>query len=233
MAGPAILAVIFDVDGVLCESEPFITEAAITVLRDHYGVDATADEFRPFTGTGEARFVTGVAEQHGLQLDPDVAKAQVYEIYPAVIRGRLRATPGVRAFIEACRAAGLRLAVASSADRVKVDANLGEIGLPVDRFDTLVSGTDVTRQKPDPDVFQLAARRLNVVPARSLVIEDATNGLIAAKRAGMRALGIASTFTPGQLQEAGADYVASDFTDVPAALCAELGIAPISTAGQM
>jgi beta-phosphoglucomutase len=226
MTDRAIRAVIFDVDGVLCESEPFITEAAIAVLRDHYGVHAAPEEFRPFTGTGEARFITGVAEQHGLQLDPDVAKAQIYEIYPAIIRGRLKATPGVKLFVAACRAAGLRLAVASSADRVKVDANLDEIGLPADRFDALVSGTDVMRQKPDPDVFELAAQRLGVAPARSLVIEDATNGIVAAKRAGMRAMGVTSTFAAAELVEAGADDIASDFTDVPATLCAELGIAP-------
>jgi HAD superfamily hydrolase (TIGR01509 family) len=214
----SIRAVIFDMDGVLCDSEPFINEAAIGVLRDRYGIVTEPAEYLPFTGTGDARYITAVAREHGLELEPERAKAELYERYLATIRGRLQPTPGAREFVAACRDAGLGTALASSADAVKVDANLAEIGIDLAAFDVIVSGQDVTRRKPAPDIFLLAAERLRVPPGSCLVIEDALTGVRAAKAAGMRCLALTTSFGADQLAGAGADVVAADFTDVPAGL---------------
>jgi len=226
MAPRSTRSVIFDMDGVLCDSEPFISEAAIALLHDRYGVTTTPEEYRPFVGTGEARFVTGVAEQHGLSLDPDRAKADLYDRYVAIIHGRLHPLPGLHGFLGACRDAGLRLALASSADPVKIEANLAEIGVKRSGFDAVVSGIDVTRRKPAPDIFLLAAERLDTPPGRCLVVEDAPSGVLAAKQARMRCLGLATSFTPEQLEAAGADFVARDFTDIPSRVYRELGAGP-------
>ncbi len=232
MPTPPTRYVIFDMDGVLCDSEPFISEAAIGLLRDRYGVATTPGEYRPFVGTGEARFVTGVAEQHGLLLDPDRAKAELYDRYVAIIHGRLQPLPGLHGFLGSCRAAGLRLALASSADPVKIEANLAEIGVDRSGFDAIVSGLDVTRRKPAPDIFLLAAERLGASPGRCLVVEDAPNGVAAAKQAGMRCLGLTTSFTHGQLEDSGADFVARDFTDIPSGVYRELGARPAPTEGK-
>lgn len=141
------------------------------------GHHVTADDFRPFIGTGEDRFIGGVAESRGISLDPVRDKARTYEIYLDLIRGRLQPLAGVHQFVRACRAKGLALAVASGADRVKVDANLREVGLPPDLFDTIVDGTQVNRKKPAPDIFLEACRRLLLLPSACLVIEDAVTGV--------------------------------------------------------
>src|SRR5438552_13212684 len=116
-------------DGVLVNSEQFIADAAIAMFAEK-GHQVRREELRPFIGTGEDRFIGGVAERRGITLDPLRDKARTYEIYIELIRGKLQALPGARAFIMDCRRRGLALAVASGADAVKVEANLREVGLP-------------------------------------------------------------------------------------------------------
>lgn len=206
-----IQAIIFDMDGVLVDSEPFIREAATRMLAEH-GLAVQPEDFKPFVGAGEDRFVGGPAEKYGLSLDIPSAKARTYAIYDEITRGRLEPLAGAREFIAAARGMGLRLAVASSADRIKVGINLREIGIPPESFDAIVTGEDVVNKKPSPDIFLLAAERLGVPAADCIVVEDAVNGVAAAKAAGMRCLGLTTSFTPTQL--AGADWIAPDLAAI-------------------
>ena len=96
----------------------------------------------------------------------------------------------------------MRIAVASSADAIKIEANLRKIGLPRPLWDAVVTAEDVTVRKPAPDIFLEAARRLGVAPARCVVIEDAVNGIQAAKAAGMRCVAVASSFPAAALHQA-------------------------------
>jgi len=212
---PPIQAVIFDMDGVLCDSEPFICEAARGMFKELYGLDARREDFLPFVGTGENRYIGGVAERYGLDIDIDKSKARTYEIYLRIIRGRLQPMIGVGEFIDWCRRLGLKIAVATSADLVKMQGNLREIGLPPELFDAVVTGLDIKRKKPAPDIFLLAASRLGLEPARCLVVEDAPNGIRAAKSAGCKCLALTSSFAEGELLAAGADRVSPDFSAVP------------------
>jgi len=204
--------VIFDMDGVLVDSEPFIIEAARRMFGEH-GVAVRAEDFHPFTGMGENRFIGGVAEKYGFRLELERDKKRTYDIYLEIIRGRLGPLPGAREFIARCRRLGKRMAVASSADRRKVSGNLGEIGIGAELFDAVVTGEDVENKKPAPDIFLLAAERIGVDPGECLVIEDAPSGVQAAKAAGSRCLGILSSFTAEKL--AGADFYAADLAGVP------------------
>jgi len=102
------------------------------------------------------------------------------------------------------------LAVASSADRVKVEGNLRALGLPSGTFDAVVVGEDIVRKKPAPDIFLMASRRLGLEPGVCLVIEDAVSGVAAAKAAGARCLGITTSFSADRLTAAGADWTAAD-----------------------
>jgi HAD superfamily hydrolase (TIGR01509 family) len=92
--------------------------------------------------------------------------------------------------------------VASSADRVKVAANLQKIDLPVDSWDAVVTGEDVLAKKPAPDIFLKAASKLGLAPGECTVIEDAVNGIQAALAAGMRCVAVAQSFAPERLQAA-------------------------------
>jgi HAD superfamily hydrolase (TIGR01509 family) len=210
-ASPPIEAVIFDMDGVLTDSEPLINEAAVAMFRER-GVPARPEDFRPFVGTGEDRYLGGVAELHGVALDLAEAKRRTYEIYLALVPTRLRAFPGAVELVRACRASGLKVAVASSADRIKIDANLARIGLPPAEWDALVSAEAVTHKKPAPDIFLAAARLLAVSPSACVVVEDAVNGVQAARAAGMRCVAVAHSFPPEEL--AAADRVFPRIADL-------------------
>lgn len=224
----SLRGIIFDMDGVLCASEPFIAQAAIAMFARRFGVSVQPEEFHDFVGTGEDRFLGGVAERRGLDLRLPADKELTYDCYDALVRGHLLPLPGVTGFIAAARAAGLRLAVASAADRRKVETNLREIGVGPERFDVVVTGSDVTRKKPAPDGFLLAAERLGLLPDQCLVIEDAVNGIQAAKAAGSLALGLTTSFPAERLRAAGAWATAPDLSAVPPLVQKALGM-PTST----
>ena len=209
--------VIFDVDGVLVLSEHFIAEAAIRMFAEK-GHVVREDEFRPFIGMGEDRFIGGVAEDRGIPLDPARDKARTYAIYDELVRGRLAPVAGARDFVLACRARGLAVALASGADAVKVRANLREAQLTAATFDAFVDGTQVARKKPAPDIFVEACRQLALPPSDCLVIEDAVSGVAAAKAAGTRCLALTTSFDAAALSAA--DWTAPDLAHVPAAALA-------------
>ncbi|MGO8702664.1 MAG: HAD family hydrolase [Candidatus Brocadiia bacterium] len=207
--------VIFDMDGVLCDSEPFIYEASRRMFVETYGINPKAEDFFPFVGAGEDRFIGGVAEKYGIRLDAARDKARTYVIYLEIIRGRLKPLPGVGEFVRRCRERRLKIAVASAADAVKVNGNLHQIGLTAETFDAILTGNDVRRKKPDPEIFLAAAARLGLRAENCLVIEDAVNGLRAGKTAGAVCLGITTKFDAATLRAAGADWTAPDLAHAP------------------
>jgi beta-phosphoglucomutase len=191
-------AVIFDMDGVLTDSEPLINAAAVAMFRER-GLVVQPEDFFPFVGTGENRYIGGVAEHYGFPLEIADAKKRTYEIYLGLVPRKLRAFPGVQELVGACKRAGLKIAVASSADLIKIEANLRQIGLPPDSWGAIVSAEDATHKKPAPDLFLAAAHKLGIAPTDCVVIEDAINGIQAAKAAGMRCVAVAQTFPADQL----------------------------------
>ena len=100
--------------------------------------------------------------------------------------------------VDSLRAAGVRLAVASSSPRAAIDALLVAIGL-ASAFDAVVSGEEVAEGKPAPDIFRLAAERLDVATEECVVIEDSPHGLDGARRAGMRTIAVRTRYTAGQV----------------------------------
>lgn len=198
---PRRAAVIFDMDGVLTDSEPIINAAAVAMFHER-GVIVRPEDFLPFVGTGEDRYIGGVAEQYGIALDLPAAKRRTYEIYLSFVPDRLNAFPGAVELVKSCRKAGALCAVASSADRIKIDANLHKIGLPPEEWSAIICGDDVPRKKPAPDIFLAAARKLGVQPNDCVVIEDAVHGVDAAKAAGMRCVAVAQTFPAQDLKHA-------------------------------
>jgi beta-phosphoglucomutase len=206
-----ICGVIFDMDGVLTDSEPLINAAAIAMFKEQ-GLVVQPGDFLPFVGAGENRYIGGVAEKYGFPLDLPAAKRRTYEIYLELVPSQLKAFPGAIELVHACRRADLRLAVASSADEVKIVANLRQIGLPPDSWDVVVTGDDVVLKKPAPDIFLAAAAKLGLLAAQCVVVEDAVNGVQAAKAAGMRCVAVAQTFPATLLGSA--DLVRQDIAAV-------------------
>jgi HAD superfamily hydrolase (TIGR01509 family) len=203
-------AVVFDMDGVLCDSEAASRECGVAVLKDLYGVEAEVEDFASFTGMGEGRFLGGVAEKYGVTgFDEGKAKEAFFELY--LYGGYLRSVapyPGVKSLVGRLRDAGLKVGVASAADKVKVLGNLTAIGLAEDGvFDFVTSSDDIVNKKPAPDVFLACAKGLGVEPGRCVVIEDAVAGVVAAKAAGMRCVAVETSLGGELLSQAGADIV--------------------------
>ena len=203
-------AVLFDMDGVLVDSEEYLAEAAIKMFAERHGIAVKAEDFLPFVGAGEDRYLGGVAQKYGVPFDRDVDKARTYALYSDLVRGRMKELPGAAAFVRECRRRGLKTALATSADRTKMEANFRELGLGPDDFDAVVNGLDVVRKKPFPDIYLEAARLVGADPKRCLVVEDAITGIEAAKAAGCACLALTTSFPEASLRYAGADYVAAN-----------------------
>ncbi len=219
-------AVLFDLDGTLCDSEPFIAAAAAEALRRRYGIPVTAADFAPFVGSGDDRFIAGAAERYGITADISIDKPLTYEVYLELIAGALQPIDGGAAFLATLREAGLRTALATGSSRPKLDGNLAAIGIPESAFDAVISAEQVCRKKPDPETFLVAAAALGVEPARCLVVEDADNGVRAGVAAGATVLGITSSQTAEALLAAGAETTARDFTALPPQILLALGLLP-------
>jgi HAD superfamily hydrolase (TIGR01509 family) len=126
--------------------------------------------------------------------------------YREVAAGKIALMDGVRAVLDRLTARGVRLAIGSSSVRTNLDLTVRECGLE-GRFAAIASLEDIRRGKPDPEVFLVAARKAGVAPARSVVFEDAPVGIMAAKAAGMLAVGVGTTHPLASLRDAGADLV--------------------------
>ncbi len=207
-----IKGVLFDMDGVLVDTEEYICMAAIEMFRRE-GLEVRADDFLPFVGKGENMYLGGVAEKYNFTLDIDLAKKSTYSIYEEMVHGKLSPLPGVLSFIEKAKARGLKLAVATSADRVKMEINLQNIGISENVFDATVNGLEVERKKPFPDIFELAAKRIGLKPDECLVVEDAVSGVEAAKKARAKCLGLTTSFTGEELAKA--DWISNTLADAP------------------
>jgi HAD superfamily hydrolase (TIGR01509 family) len=207
-----IRGILFDMDGVLVDSEPFICKSAVLMFGE-LGLKVSPEDFIPFVGMGENRYIGGVAEKYGLKIDIKKVKARTYVIYKTIIKGKLTALPGVREFIGKGRKKGLKLAVATSADHVKMEANLNEINLLPDLFNATVNGLEVEHKKPHPDIYLKASEKLGLKPEECLVVEDAPSGIKAAVAAGCKCLAVTSSFPKNKLAEA--DWICDSLLSVP------------------
>uniref|UniRef100_A0A0D6R229 Uncharacterized protein n=1 Tax=Araucaria cunninghamii TaxID=56994 RepID=A0A0D6R229_ARACU len=211
-----VSAVLFDMDGVLCNSEEASRLAAVDMFAE-MGVQVTPDDFIPFMGTGEANFLGGVAKVKGVKdFDPRVAKELFYEIY---LKKYARPNsglgyPGALDLIMQCKKEGLKVAVASSADRKKIDANMAAAGIPLSNFDAIIGADSFMNLKPAPDIFLAAAKALNVPPNECVVIEDAVAGIQAANAAKMRCIAVTTTLSEEKLWQAGTSLVRRDIGNI-------------------
>jgi HAD superfamily hydrolase (TIGR01509 family) len=187
-------AVLWDLDGTLVDSEDFHWQSWQHALGLD-GVSVTFDQFRATFGQRNDRILRGWlgpdAPVDRIERIADAKEAEYRRL--ADVHG-LTPLPGAREWLERLRAEGWRQAIASSAPRQNVDVMLRALHLE-SFFDTIVSSEDVTRGKPDPQVFLTAAKRLDAAPSQSVVVEDAAAGIEAARRAGMRSIGVSRTTT--------------------------------------
>jgi HAD superfamily hydrolase (TIGR01509 family) len=205
----AAQAVIFDMDGVIVDSEPYSMQALIDILRQ-YGIDPTEAEIRRSYGRRIRDDFADYFSRYGVTAHLETAIARKEARYYHLAAGHLKPFPGVMRLLKRLRARGHGLALASSGDRVKVAFGMQALSLD-GTFEAVVCGNDVTRSKPDPEIYLLAAQRLKIPPAACVAIEDAPAGVEAAKRAGMRCIAVTNSVAREQLRQA--DLIVASLVD--------------------
>ncbi len=217
--------IIFDMDGVLVDSEPAIKYSSQLSLLE-WGVHASPDDFHEFTGMGDDKFIGGVAQKYGVEYKTEMKK-RAYEIYLANAAEKVMVYPWSKNILNELYSAGYTLALASASDYVKVECNINCIGVDKNIFSAVITGSDVKNKKPAPDIFLKAfesAKEKNITSPQNIdniskneviVIEDSLSGVMAAKAAGMIAIAVTTSFCREELQKAGADYITDSLENLP------------------
>jgi beta-phosphoglucomutase-like phosphatase (HAD superfamily) len=208
-----IRAVIFDMDGVLLDSEAAWDAAREEYTRDSGGTwsDAAQKDMMGMSSTEWSRYMHN---ELGVAAAPEQISADVVEKMLTGYRERLPLIDGAVAAVERTAGRYGTLGLASSANRPLIDLALGESGL--DRyFQATVSSEEVERGKPAPDVYLEAARRLGIDPTEAAAVEDSHNGILSAHNAGMHVIAIPNrAFPPGDDALAKADRVLDSIADL-------------------
>lgn len=193
-----IQGAIFDMDGVLVSNLEHHVRAWQRLGRE-LGRDLAPDDIRRLFGRRNDEILRGL-------IDPGLSSDQILplgnrkeELYRAIMAPELEPAEGLLEFLQHLRGSGIRLALATSACPENVDLVLE--GLKIgDYFDAVVTGADVTRSKPDPEIFLLAARLLGLPAGRCIVFEDSTSGITAACSAGCACVALTTTHTEDELR---------------------------------
>lgn len=175
-------------DGVLVDSEPLHLRA-FQELMQGFGISFTAEDNHEFLGRTDRYVCETMATRHGLAISWESLVEQKEAVLSTLLKAEAKAQPGVMKLLQDANLRGIPMAVASSATAQTIELVVDTLGIR-QYFQCLCSGEEVEHGKPAPDIFLLAARRLNVAPGDCLVIEDTFNGLRAALAAGMRCIAI-------------------------------------------
>jgi HAD superfamily hydrolase (TIGR01509 family) len=202
----AIQAILFDLDGLMVDSEPHSLSSWHAVLSSRGVILDQAVSERMF-GLRQLEAARLLIEVYGLTDQPLVLAREKEAYQLQHLDGQIKPMPGLYELLDEIDRRKLRMAVASSGVRPYVSAVLQTIGL-TERFPAIVSGDDVLNGKPAPDIFLAAARVVQTEPPYCLVLEDAPAGVQAAKAAGMRCVAVPNQHTCG-LDLSAADIVLS------------------------
>lgn len=216
-----VAAVVFDMDGVLVDTEHVWDEVREALTAD-WGGRYTPDAQRAMMGMSSPEWSRYMHEAVGLPQPPEEINAEVVRRMLARYRVDLPLVPGAVDAVRALAAAGMPLAVASSSNRPLIDTVLATAAIG-DAFAVTVSSEEVARGKPAPDVYLEAARRLGVDPEDCLAVEDSGNGIRSAHAAGMRVVAYPNrVYPPAPDALALADAVVDGLGRLPALA----GVAP-------
>jgi HAD superfamily hydrolase (TIGR01509 family) len=183
-------AVIFDMDGLLLDTETLWHEAEVELFRRHGG-DFTWDDKMAVIGTSYEHTSVYFADRLGLPREQGAALvSEMLELMHGLVRHEVDARPGAVELVARLTALeGVSLGLASNSPRYLVDDALATAGL-ADAFEVIVTSDDVEHAKPAPDIYRLACERLGVSPSDAIALEDSASGVAAAKAAGLTVIGV-------------------------------------------
>ncbi|MGE5042089.1 MAG: HAD family hydrolase [Candidatus Levyibacteriota bacterium] len=206
-----IQAVIFDMDGVMIDNMGYHDQAWEAFLK-RYGKPMSYEErLRRITSRRNHEILGDLFGEDTSDKRRAELSTEKEAIYRELYEGKVVEVPGLTEAIKELRRRGLKLGIATTALRSNRDFALQELGM-TNTFDVIVGNEDVTRGKPDPQIFTLTAERLEAQSAHCLVFEDSPLGIQAAKAAGMRAVGLVTTHQRSELKAA--EAAVKDFTKI-------------------
>jgi HAD superfamily hydrolase (TIGR01509 family) len=185
-------AVLFDLDGVLVDTEPLKGQAHVETV-ESFGGEAKVDWYKELMGESHDRVREGFLERSGLEVSGDEYDEEYRAAYARFLRSEGRLRDGARALMRGLRARHVSMALVTSSGRKTVERILDRFGLRA-TFDVVVSAGDVAREKPAPDPYRKALAGLSVPPSDAVVLEDSESGVRSAVAAGIRVLAIRHAF---------------------------------------
>ena len=220
---PVLAAVVFDMDGLLVDTEPLSYRAWVAHLARDFGATLSEDDHAAMVGTDELGSWTIARDRLGLAVDLPgglaTLRAARAALYRAVLADGVTPMPGAIELARACRDAGLRVGLASSSAMAQITTILAGLGL-TGLFDALTSGEEVPASKPDPAIYALACARLGAAPAACVALEDSRPGVLAARAGGLRCLAVPNAYTAAHDLSAASAVVPSLVGVTPADLAA-------------
>lgn len=220
-----VYGLIFDVDGVIADTEGANAEASIKVFEDMFGITGVKrEDFEAGIGRGAEAYIRAAAEMHGIEMTSEQVEQATrmrQENFLTILREKpLPAFGGVLELMaSALSRDNFKVAIATSSTREKSEAVLKSARIPYERV-VYVSGEQVKNKKPDPELFLIAAERIGVAAIHCVVIEDAPNGVAAAKAAGAKCIAVTNTTTKEDLNKA--DIVCDSLEEIDIGLVRRL-----------
>jgi HAD superfamily hydrolase (TIGR01509 family) len=203
-------AVVFDLDGLLINSEDLYEQAGDAVLRRR-GKTYDAELREQMMGRPVVDAIRLMIDCHSLPDSVESLICECKDVLMALMEKSLDTMPGVEKLLDELRAAGVPIAVATSGTREYASDVLTRLKLE-DRFQFILTAEDIERGKPDPSVYLLAAKRLSIEPSEMLVLEDSANGCRAAVAAGAYAVAVPNRHTRDHMFT-GARFIADTLDD--------------------
>jgi beta-phosphoglucomutase len=204
--------IIFDMDGVIVDSNP-IHEEAERLSFIEFGMNVPREEWRSFKGKTAHDIVRAVVSKYGSQAhDIDKIAERRTELFMEMAQDQMRLVPGAGEFIRKARQKYTKLAITTSSKQSVLEVSLTRYGL-LQNFDAIVTGDEISKGKPDPQPYEITLAKMDAKAAETLVIEDedADNGVISAKRAGCYVAALTTSLDEQALLDAGADIVCSSY----------------------
>ena len=207
-------AILFDMDGVLVDSEPIHFKSNCITLEKYCNITLEYEYYKQFIGSTIAYMWKRVVDDFHIveYTADDLLKLNDAVLQELVEKYGYPPIPGAAECVREWKQPGYLLAVGSSSKREKILQNIKRLGI-ADCFDRIVSGMELEHPKPSPDIFLEAAKLLEVKPEECLVIEDSGNGVKAAVSAGMACLGFLNP-NSGEQDLSGADYLFESFSSL-------------------
>ncbi|MBS3122516.1 HAD family phosphatase [Candidatus Woesearchaeota archaeon] len=205
-----ITTIIFDMDGVLVDTMKLHYTAWKKLLEEKGFKGFNKKIYLSFAGMKTVEILQMFKKKHNLKINPEQDAKRKEEL---VNFSKMALFSGVKPTLKELRKSGFKIGIATSASHHIMKRNLSLFGISA-YFDSFTTANDVVHSKPNPQIYLLSAKKLNSSPKECVVIEDAVNGVIAAKKAGMKCMGITNTFPKQTLKEAGADYVVENVTEL-------------------